>query len=147
MKKRTHWAWKVYFSIFSIGALLNLILLLSGESSASQYYQILIAFRQSYLLYDYLYALNVIVNTLSLIPFFLFVFRIRLFPPFIWQILFIARIFFFFTGHSYEWQTLRAFIRTDPLTTVIAGAVFIFFTLPSYIACFHYAFKSEKIFS
>jgi len=146
MKKRTHWAWKVYFSLFSIGTLLNLIILLSGESSASQYYQILAAFKHSYLLYYYLNVINVIIDILSLVPFFLFVFHIRLFRPIVWQILFQARILFFLAGHRYEWQTIRSFAYTDLLSTILAIILFVLFVFPSYIACFKYAFDQKKLF-
>jgi len=146
MKKRTHWAWKIYFFIFGAGTFLNFIVLISGESLASQYYQVLMAFKHSYILFYYFYVINVIIDLLSLIPFFLFVFHIRLFQPIVWQILFLAQIFFFFIGHSYEGQMIRAYLRTDMLTITFASIIFTLFILPAYIACFKYAFEQKKLF-
>ncbi len=147
MKKRTHWAWKIYLTFFSLGAIFNFILLISGESSSSQYYKILIAFRHSYVLHYYLSISNTLVDLLCLIPLFLFVFHIRLFRPLLWQILFWTRIAFFFSGHAYEWQTIRSFLYTDSLSTILASVLLILFITPSYIACFHYAFRQKKLFS
>jgi len=146
MKKKTHWAWKIYFFIFSIGILMNFLVVLSGESLASQYYQVLMAFKPSYILYYYSYIMNAAITFLSLIPFFLFVFHIRLFKPIIWKILFVAQIFFFFIGHPYEGQMIRAFIHADIRTMILASLLFFLFVLPSYIACFKYAFEQEKLF-
>lgn len=146
MKKKTHWAWKIYFFLFCIGTLASFLLFLSGESLAGQYYRILTAFKPSYIIYNYLYALDAVINALSLVVLFLFVFHVRFFVPLAWKVLFFLRVFFFLTGHFYEWQTARSLMRHDPLLTLAAGALLLVIALPSYIACFHYAFAQERLF-
>lgn len=147
MKKRTHWAWKIYLILYSIGMLFILLTFLVDESMAQKYYRILMMFNQTYGILYHLNLLNLIVELLCLIPLFLFTFHIRWLPAIVWQILFEARIVFFLASHSYEWKTLSALAHADGITTIAATLIFTIFVLPSYIAVFHYAFKRDRLLS
>ncbi|MCX5681298.1 MAG: hypothetical protein NT079_03355, partial [Candidatus Omnitrophica bacterium] len=143
-KQKTYWAWKIYFFPYSLVILLNLLFLFSEGSPINQYYRILIAFKQSYFILYSFYAARMIIEILALIPLFLFVFRIRLFPAFVWQILFGARIFTLFSGHFYEWSAMRALMHANPIAAICAMASAVLFAIPSYTACYIYAFKRKN---
>lgn len=147
MKKRTLWAWKIYFLFYTLIILFNILILLSGESPISQYYCVLIAFKQSYSIQYYLYISKIIVEGVSLIPLFLFVIHRRAIPVTIWQILFGARIFFLFAGQSYEWNVFKAMMHGNSTTTIAALFLAVLFAIPSYIACFKYAFRQKQLFA
>jgi len=147
MKRKTHWTWKAYFFLYSTGILLNLLIFFSDESPIHQYYHILMIFKQSYCIQYYLYIAKVIIEALSLIPLFLFIFRIHAFPVLIWQFLFCSRIFLLIFGQSYEWNLFRAMIYGNPTATIAALSLGILFAIPSYIACSKYAFWQKQLLS
>ncbi len=61
MKKRTHWAWKIYLVIYSLIALLDLMVLFSQGSPISEYYRVLIAFKTRYYVPYYFYIAKIFV--------------------------------------------------------------------------------------
>lgn len=145
MKKRTHWAWKIYFALYSLSALFILLTFLVDESMAQKYYKILMMFNQTYGFLYHLNLANLLIELLCLLPLFLFTFHIRWLPVIVWQILFEARILLFLASHSYELKTLQAFIHADILTAIIAIMMFVACVSPSYVAGFLYAFKRDRL--
>lgn len=147
MKRKTHWAWKIYFLFYSVTVVLNLLILTSNESPINGYYRILITFKQDYCLQYYSYIAKVIVEAVCLIPLFLFTFRIRVLTDWVWQILFGARFFLLLMGHHYEWNVFRAMMHGNPAATLAALSIAVLLAAPSYIALIKYAFYQKKLFS
>lgn len=145
MKKKIHWLWKIYFFIYCFPVINNLISLLTRDSVIDQYYQILIAFKKTYFIW---YAFNIgsiVIDGLSLIPLYLFIFQKRFLNTFIWKSLFIIRVTLLFVGHSYEWKMIKSFFYAD---IAIASSLVIFlmlFNIPSYAGCFQYTFHQKKL--
>ncbi|MCA9408465.1 MAG: hypothetical protein KC733_07235, partial [Candidatus Omnitrophica bacterium] len=77
-----------------------------------------------------------LIHTLAL---FLFIHSIPLFNPFVWQLLFLIRIIFDITGHSYELNHLMGIYQFNPSTGIILLICVLVPLIPSYIASYLYA--------
>ncbi len=139
--------WKIYFFIYSLYTLSLVIQLMWSDSFPYLYYHTLLAFDKGYLAF-YIPVLGmVVVNVISLIPLFLYVFEIPFLKPEIWQILLALRIIFDVTGHTLELKFFEAIISNADLRTILSMITLVGCLIgPSYMACFQYAFGWEKIF-
>ncbi len=146
MKIKTHWAWKIYFFLYCIPIINNIFSLFMQDSLVDSYYRILIAFKESYHILYYFNISAVIIDAIALIPLFLFVFHKRLLSPFIWKLIFILRIAVFLPGHCYEWKMIKSFFYFDINAAIGIVSFIILVILPSYIACFKYAFQQKSLF-
>mgnify|MGYP000892884401 CR=1 FL=1 len=146
MKNKTHWAWKIYFVLYTLGMLFIFLTFLVDESMAQKYYRVLMAFNQTYGIMYYLNLISLGAELLSIIPLFLFTFHVRWLPAIVWQIHFEARILLLLASRSYEWKTLCAFTHASPITALAVALVFILLILPSFTAGFCYAFQRDKLF-
>ena|SRR3989338_8595140 len=144
---KTSLPWKIYFFLFVPFPVTGLLGITLPQGTVYSYHHVMMAFDKSYAMIYWLNVTCAVVNVLSLVPFFLFVFQKRFLYPKAWQYFFIARIIFELTGHAYETNVIKSLIFTD--LWIAASSLFISFAviLPSYIAGFLYAFRSEKIFS
>lgn len=138
--------WKIYLIIFSLLTLGSTIGIFYEHSYSHLYYNILIAFHKSYLLSYWLAIISNIINSISLVTLYLYVFRIKFWDAAIWKWLFVFRVIFDLVGHAFEFKTIKSLLYSDQvfgvITLLLASAVI----LPSYLASFHYAFRQEKIF-
>ena len=145
-----HWterlAWKIYLLIFSLFILANVISIFYGDSYLYLYYNILIAFHKSYL-FSYWYAIiSNMLNLISLISLYLFVFRTKFLNVLFWQWVFVFRMVFDLIGHSFEFKTIRALFYNDTWIGSASIILVIAMLLPSYLATFQFAFHQSKIF-
>ena len=146
MNQKTHWSWKLYLFVYCFPVINNTISLLTRNSTIDQYYKILIAFKKTYFLW---YALNVgsvVVDGLSLIPLCLFIFQKRFLNTFVWKSLFTMRIVFLILGHSYEWKMIKSFFYADVAVSASLIIFLVLIAVPSYTACFKYAFRQNRLF-
>jgi len=125
----------------------NLVSIFSQESVITSYYRIVVILNAGY---SHAYSLNqasALMNALSLVPLYLFIFRIRWLRPWLWQFIFFVRISFETIGHAYEVQLLRSLFYNDILIAVATIAFMAAMILPSYWACFRYAFRQKALFA
>ncbi len=139
--KKPGWPWKIYFFVFSVHVLLNMLNLFFPDSLPYVYYHILMAFHPGYRTAYGLAVLQVIFNLITVIPLFLFVFQIRLLNAHLWQWIFVLRVIFDLTGHALEIKFFRSVFHADLQTFLSYLFIFLVLIVPSYIGCFWYAFR------
>ena len=142
--KKTGLVWKIYLGVFTLYVFGNAGDILAPTSFLYIYYHTLMAFHPAYLI-SYLLALGqVFFNLVNFIPLFLFVFRILFLSQRFWQWTLILRIIFDLTGHAGEIQHLISISHANSewfISRIVLGLLVI---LPSYGACFQYAFRWNK---
>lgn len=138
-----NWIWGSAFLIYLFVVTANAIYFFWSDSAMNLYYQILMAYNIYFLVPFCLNALSVILNILTLLPFYLFIRRINFLVPSFWQWLFIFRLAADITGRSYEFQFIKSLFYQDPQTGFSLISVYLLLVLPSYIALYLYAFDRE----
>ena len=142
--KKTGVVWKIYFIVFSAYILQNAADILLPKSFLYIYYHTLMAFHTLFAIQYILALAQIFFNILNLIALFLFVFRTFFLSPQVWQWLLILRFIFDLTGHIGEFATVSAIFHAREdwfLSTIIFNFIMV---IPSYAACFQYAFRWEK---
>jgi len=147
MSTRKLWVWEAYFIIIVIFAARKAYALVMPNSPDFLYYFILRSFDPVFYITFNAHVIHVLLNILHCIPLFLYIYKIRFLNPEIWRYLFILRCVFEINGHSYEMNTLIAFFHSNPLLMLLTFLGPLLAYLPSYVACYCYAFRQEKIFS
>ena len=145
--KKPGWPWKIHFLVFSLYTFINMWNLAGTDSFLYLYYHILMAFHQGYRVMYGLAVLKVILNLLSLVPFFLFLFQIRFLSARFWQWLFALRVFFDLFGHAAEIKFFESLLHESQHLFFSYLFVFLVLVVPSYIVCFQYAFKQRRLFA
>lgn len=144
--KKTGFVWKIYLVTFTLYVLGNAGDILLPTSFLYIYHHALMAFHPVYIIV-YLLALGqVFFNLANLIPLFLFVFRIPFLSPRFWQWMLVFRIVFDLTGHSGEMRHLISISHANTEWLISKIAVTLIMIIPSYSACFQYAFRWEEFF-
>ncbi len=110
------------------------------------YFTILYAFDDIFLLNYLVNLCQITLNLIHLVPVLLYIFRMRVFNAKFWQYLLILRLMFDIFGHSFEMLSLRSllYLNVKVFLFVLAQSVSVY--IPSYIACYRYAFKRDKLF-
>jgi len=145
--KKTGFVWKIYLCAFTLYVLGNAGDILMPTSFLYIYYHILIAFHLVYII-SYMLALGqVFFNLVSLIPLFLFVFRMPFLSPRFWQWMLVLRITFDLTGHAGEVNHLISISYANRewfISRIVLTGIMI---IPSYGACFQYAFRWKEFWA
>lgn len=147
MKKNISLSWRIYFIVFSTISIGNLLVILNVHSPIYTYYHTLLAFNENYI---FTYFFNIIscgLNVLSLLALFAYIYKRRIFNILFWKIFLVLRIIFEASGHLYETRFLQSLWYTDTLMAVITIFLSLVVVLPSYLACFRYAFKQNRFLS
>lgn len=143
---RPGFIWKFYafyWSFLSIHAAADIF---STGSPANLFYQIMGAFHWSFSLIYGMDIVSSILNLISLVPLFGFTFQKKMLSPGPWKTLFLLRAAFDLCGNYYEFVTLKSFFAGDPWLGVQVVAGILLTMIPSYAACYQYAFASDKLF-
>jgi hypothetical protein len=138
------WIWKAYAAIYSLLIARKLYDLLSPDSPVFLYYFILRAFDPALILVYGTYVARVLFTTVHCVPLLLYVHGIRFLSPDVWRTIFILRCVFEFTGYSYESNILLAVYRIGLPYFLLTAATYITPNIPSYIACYNYAFRNSR---
>ena len=135
--------WRTYFCLFTLIVIGNTVTALWPDSVIYIYYHVLGSFHpRFYLLYAYQIASN-FLNILSLVPFYLYIFRKPRYFAAFWRLIFILRIIFEFFGHNYEVNSVKSLLIFQPMVAQTALLAYALLVLPSYIAVFRYSFLSH----
>ncbi len=138
--------WKIYFFIAAPLTLGNFLAVLHPDSPLYAYYHILMTFDADFTLFWGLNIASGLLNFISLIPFFLYVFQIKFLKLRIWQWLFALRVIFDLTGHSYEVSFFKSLFYSNPQYALSMILLSLAVYIPSYIACYKYSFREETLF-
>lgn len=145
--KKSGFGWKIYLCIFALYILGNAGDILLPTSFLYIYYHALMAFHPAYLI-PYILALGqVFFNLVSLVPLFLFVFRIPFLSARFWQQMLVLRIIFDLTGHAGEANQLISISHADSewfFSKILLTGIML---IPSYGACFQYAFRWKEFWA
>ena len=141
------WIWKAYLAVLLLFVIKKVYYLLVPDTQIFFYYFILRAFDPIFYVIYTAHVMQVLLSVIHWMPVFLCVYRIRFLSAEFWKCLFILRCIFEITGHSYEMNSLIALYYRRPR---IALTIFLFLVvphIPSYMACYWYAFQQEKVLS
>ena len=137
------WFWYAYFYLYAVMAGYFTVEFFRPGSAVNLYYGFLLAFRPHFLVPYFLHLLAILVNLLSLAPFYSFFTRIPLFSRSFARWLFVARLGLEVFGRSYDIKGLQALSHQSPMVPLIIGAVYILFSSGSYWAHYRYAFRRD----
>jgi len=145
MTRKQRWIWEAYFVIILPYSVQQFYFLFSKDSPHYLYYLILRSFDPIFMAKYIAYIVDVALDLIHCLPLFLYIHRIRFLNPALWKIMFILRCIFEIIGHSYEMNTFAAFYHTKPKFLLAALAVMIMPHIPSYVACYWYAFRTGNL--
>ena len=144
---RPGFIWKFYAFYWTFLVLRTNYELFSSGSAAYFFYHVLSSFHKSLLVLYYSNAVNSVLNVFCLVPLYAFVFHKKIFAENFWKILLLLRVVFDVCGNYYLYVTFKSYFATDLWLAVQVMTGMALTTVPSYAACFQYAFDWEKIFS
>lgn len=140
-----NWIGQIYFFSFLFFTYQKLLAFFSPHSPMALYFQILMAF-DPLLSITYLFNLvEVSINTLSCIPLFLYMNKIKFLSADFWQKFLMVRIIFDILGHDYEKKYLVSFFLSDKILFLGILLFPLLMHLLSYLFLFRYAFKQENV--
>jgi len=143
MSQKQKWLWEIYFTIVLSFAILKIYRFFNPGSSDYLYYSILNSFDSNFLNAYKAHMVYVFLNLIHCIPLLLYIHRINFLNTKFWKCLFILRFMFEVIGNSYEANLLTASYRSS-FNLFLLELVFIIGPLiPSYFACYQYAFQSQ----
>jgi len=143
MKPKRHWVWKVYFIIILLFVTKEAYHLFTPGSPQFLYYFILRSFNPLFHIVHNTRVIHVLLNIIHCAPLFLYIYRIRFLNAEVWKYLFILRCIFEITSHSYEMNWIVALYHVNPKHLLLVLAILITPHIPSYMACYRYAFRRE----
>ena len=139
--------WKIYFAVTLLFVAKKAYYLFDPNSESFYYYFILRAFNPFFYVIYTAHVLHIMLSIIHCLPLFFYIYRIRALDPEVWKSLFILRCIFELTGHSYEITQLTASSYSRPELLAIVVIIMVIPHIPSYLACYWYAFRQEKVFS
>ena len=138
-----NWIWKLYFFVYLGVVTFNAKYFFSSESPLYLYHHILIGYDILFLVAYCYNALSIVLNILSLVPFYLFIYKKNFLTLHFWRCVFIFKIIFDFAGRPYETLFFRSLFYQSTKVALNALGLFILLHIPAYIAFVLYAFKKE----
>ena len=140
MQHSRHWAWAFYFALIFFLVTQKVYAFFSPDAHPYFYYSFLKYFHFRYMFVYGAALVQVILNVVHLVPLILFITCQEFLNKKFWQTLFILRIFFDIFGHSFEIQELISYYHLKPLICLLIFIKEAAPYIPSYIACYLYAF-------
>jgi len=145
MSKTQRFVWELYFLVVLLFNFRTSYNFFDPHSDVYLYFQIFTAFDPTFQVIYLFNFFQIVLNLIHLLPLALFIYGKRLFPVFIWQVLFGLKVVFDIIGHTFEMKILSALWHDDPL---MGAGVFISSTaiyIPAYVAVFTYAFLQNRL--
>lgn len=141
MSKKPSWIWYLYFIIYCAVTAYQIWQFTDIDSNINTYYHILIAYNLSYII-DYLRnALSVILNTLAIVSFYLFLRQSQWLSKSFWQGFLLFRFLSDVTGRIYEIKIIKSLFHQNIVLGKDIMILMALLLLPSYIALIKYAFS------
>ena len=144
MPDKTKWLWEIYLPFFFILAVGRAVSFFAPQTPEHLYFKILYSFNPVFYISYSLSLIQIVLTLLHGLPLALYTFRVRWLPPRFWQYLLILRVIFDLTGHPYEMNTVVSMYHTSPRLCALTILFAVLPYLPSYWACYAYAFRKEK---
>jgi len=147
MPSKQQWLHKAYLVIFLIFANLKVYHLFAPESPGYLFYFILRSFDPEFYIAYGAHIMYIFLNIIHCIPLFFYIYRIRILNPDFWKFLFILRCIFEIAGQTYQANALSALYHSNQKLLLIFSSTLILPQIPSYVMCYYYAFRQDKLFS
>jgi hypothetical protein len=135
--------WKIYAFIYSALVLVNVIFNLHPAGAPYNYYQILIFLDNAHELKLILFYFANLMEMISLLPLFLFVFKGRFLSRDFWKVIFLFRVAGLLGGRNFEYNLIKSLLFANHFTTLLIVSAFVLIALPSFAAQYLYAFRKD----
>src|SRR3989338_7979789 len=133
--------WKFYALYWAVITVHATVDIFSPRSPVYAFYHILGAFHRSFLAIYAIDAAGTVLNLFSLLPLCAFAFHKKLLTADFWKPLFVLRLAFDLCGNYYEYVSVKSLFASDPWLGFQVLTGIIFTLIPSYAACYQYAFR------
>ena len=144
--KKSGFIWKFYALYWTVITFHASVDVFSPGSPAYAFYHILGAFHQSFMVIYIIDSASTIFNIFSLIPLYGFAFHKQLLTADFWKPLFVLRVAFDVCGSYYEFVSVKSLFASDPWLGFQVLIGILLTMIPSYAACYQYAFAWNRIF-
>ena len=144
MKLPNNLGLKVYLILFSIFALGDITALMLPDGATYIYYNTLLRFQHTAIIWYLGAILNAILGCLAIIPMYLRAFGKRPVCIQLFQMLFVLRIVTIFLGHNYESVVLKSAFIGTPVMGFLTLGIWSLFSFPSFKEHYIYAFQSKQ---
>ncbi len=141
MNNKNKFIWGFYFALFTLIVFKKAAAFLTPGTPIHLYFYILYIFDWAFIINYFFNFTSILLNLIHLFPLGFFILDKKIFKPILWKYLFVMRIVFDLNGNSYEIFAITSIFRDDPWTAAFILLRTIMFYIPSYIACYYYAFK------
>lgn len=145
MTRKQRFIWEVYFLMIALFIARQAFIFFDPLSDVQLYFRILRSFDPIFLFSYFCSYFRIFLGLFSYLPLLLFIYRIRLFPPLIWQVYFALLVIFDIIGHPYEMLFFRSLFLDSPLLCLGGFLFAISAYIPAYIAIFIYAFRQNHL--
>jgi hypothetical protein len=135
--------WKIYAFLYSLVVLINTAFNLNPDGAAYNYYQLLMILDKAQWLRLILFYFANLMEIISLLPLFLFVFKVRFLSRGFWKLIFLLRIAGWLFGRNFEYGLLKAMLYANPFTTLLIVSACALMALPSFVGQYLYAFRDK----
>ena len=144
MSKKANLLWVAYFYFFFIYSIAQASAFFGLDSPSQFYYAVLYSFNNIFA-FDYsLNVMQILLNLFHLAPLYFFIYKKWTNNQELFKFLFAFRLLFEVIGHSWEMNFLAGIYQLKPISFYILMAGFALLYLPSYYACYVYAFKKHN---
>lgn len=144
MPNKLRWLWEIYLPFYFILAAGRAVSFFAPQTPEHLYFKILYSFNPVFYIPYSLSLVQILLTLAHGLPLTLYTFRVRLFKPKFWQYLLILRAIFDLCGHPYEMNTVVSMCHASPKICALTVLFAVLPYLPSYWACYAYAFRQKK---
>lgn len=142
MSAKGRWIAEAYFVLFVALTVRKAYNFFAPHSPNYLFFEFLYTFDPVFFGLYFLNLIQIVLNLFHALPLLLYILHIPLYRPRFWRYLLIFRLIFDITGHSYELNHLVAMYYADPLVCLLVFLSSVSPYIPSYVACYRYAFRS-----
>ncbi len=141
---KNHWIWITYLVFYTFYMTQITQEFFVADSAMRHYYIFLVLFDRYYLIPLFMNALMIIMNILSVIPVYCYIFKRRFLSENFWKLFLVIRICAELNGHHYESKVVQAFWFDDPFVSFSIVLMGLCWMVPSYLVLYIYAFKRPQ---
>ena len=132
--------WISYLFFYSLMMALQMVTFFGSDSQESLYYHYMISLDARFIFFYAVNAAIIILNLFSLIPIYLYMFRIRFLSRSFWQGFFLIRLFLEIPGRPFEISVIKSLYIQNANFAYLTALVFCLLHGPSYVAIYRHIF-------
>ena len=132
--------WTSYLFFYSLMMVMQIVIFFASDSQESLYYHYMISLDARFIFFYMVNAAIIILNLLSLIPIYLYMFRIKFLSRSFWQGFLLIRLFLEIPGRTFEISVIKSLYIQDVNFAYLTALVFFLLHCPSYVAIYRHIF-------